>query len=436
MLPISSTLLNRVKDKLQTIGNNANPQMEIIAQKAAKYLNQGSFLMPRTVRTGNSLGPLDICIRRENKNEEPTEIIMLYIENGIAKVATLPYVSKPTQNFEYKYSIGPASEVACDFDGRWQEINDRTGIYFDTSIRWALVTFSEPYFALINNGALSIQQEQGISLVLADSGVINCVLLRGWKSAIDTLIDQGLICAYIKADGKAYYRNYCEQLNGGYIWELEKEITEFGSVVTSISLFRTADYRTGFLATVNGTMQMLISHRAWSGMAILPESICASKISLSVTFTKINRIDIFIPDHFITAIPKINSSLLYALSDNTIENIYNLNRDDGDYGYKIRITLQHSITSISKVDFLLKDSTLVGFAVTDIIVIDFRTFELICANFNNANDKLTLSFVGTTGTTKGEIGQSMDAFSKSFVPTNLVRYYIPPPQVINIYNAE
>ena len=140
MLDIPATLLSKLNQSMQTIANNANPQMDIISQRAAKYINKGNFLAPQTVRTGNSLARLDVCARREDKNEEPTEYVMLYIEGGLAKVATLPYVFLPDELFEYQYTIGPATDVAICFDGIFEHISSHKGLYFDTAICWTLVT--------------------------------------------------------------------------------------------------------------------------------------------------------------------------------------------------------------------------------------------------------------------------------------------------------
>jgi len=281
MLTIPSTLLSKLNSRRQTIGNNANPQMDIIAQKAAKYLNQGSFLTPKTIRTGNSLGPLDICIRREDPNAEPTEIVMLYIENDMAKVATLPYVSRPDEVFVYQYTVGPATEVACDFDGSWYRITDRTGIYFDTTSIWSLVTFGEPYFALINNGQLTIQQGLGINTVLATENITKCSMIRGWKSITSFDIDQGILVVYLK-NGLLYYRNYCGQEDLTTIWEIETNITAFDSIgvtypILNVGLFRTNDYRVGILIEDNtNTIYCLITDRVFSGMMVPPETLIGS----------------------------------------------------------------------------------------------------------------------------------------------------------------
>ena len=434
MLSISSTLLDKVKEKMQTIGNNANPKMEVIAQKAAKYLNQGSFLIPKTVRTGNSLGPLDICIRREDVSQEPTEIVMAYIENGYAKVATLPYVSKPTDNFVYQYTIGPADDVACDFDGRWVYISDHTGIYFDTSIRWALVTFSEPYFALVNQGALIVYQVNSNADTLVSENIVSCSMLRGWKSTNHVLTDQGIICSYIKTDGKVYYRNYCEQEDGSYIWETEKEIIEFGSIATSISLFRTADYRTGFLATVNGTMQMLISHRSWSAMAINPDHITAKITNMSVAVKEISfnsyRTN---TEHLSANISNMAVNDLYAISP-VMHQAINIANEDEDYGYLVQLDFDERVynTTGNESQFILSDSTNRKWYAQS-IQNNGRRILIQFTNMNNAHNPVQLEY--TPGTVTGDIA-NLDACSISFAMVALVPYVEPPPVLTEIKNTD
>ena len=117
--------------------------------------------------------------------------------------------------------------------------------------------------------------------------VLKCSLLRGWKSVTELLTDQGIISTYIKNDTKVYYRSYCEQEDGSYLWEIEQEITEFVPPVSSIQMFLAADYRVGFLAEINGAMQLLLTTRSWSGMAILPEHLTINMVSATIDVTEI-----------------------------------------------------------------------------------------------------------------------------------------------------
>jgi hypothetical protein len=291
-IPLS--LLEKIKQSLQTVGNNANPQMEVRAQKAAKYIMEANNLLANTVRTGNSLGPLDICIRREDQNLEPSEIIMVYIENGLAKLASKPYYTTPDKPFVYKYTIGPADDVACEFDGDWVRITNREDIYFDTSTLWAMVTFGEPYIITVNAGVLSVQQGQGESTILVDDGVSKCTIVRGWKDAYSWgAQDQGLVVAYIR-NNIAMYRSYTQQINDmPALWETEHIITELPTPLQNLSAFRTNDYRIGFMAENNNIMNLIVTTRNWSSMAILPENIDLGLLDFYIILTGILYTDMF-----------------------------------------------------------------------------------------------------------------------------------------------
>ena len=78
---IPTDLKNKIESAFQTIHGNNEPKMDIIAQKVTKYLTEGTMLQARTIRTGNNLAALDIAVRREDVNSDPTELVMAYI-NG------------------------------------------------------------------------------------------------------------------------------------------------------------------------------------------------------------------------------------------------------------------------------------------------------------------------------------------------------------------
>lgn len=441
MLDIPSSLIEKLQQKIQTIGTNSNPRMDVIAQRAAKYLNQGSFLYPRTVRTGNSLGPLDVCIRRENFNEEPTEIVMVYIENGIAKVATLPYVHSPDQLFKWQYDIGPADEVACDFDGRFEPIFDRTGIYFDTETIWALQTFGEPYIALINAGVLTLYQNNvAITPVLVPENAVKCSLIRGFKSRymlIDN--DQGMVCVYTKTDGKVYYRNYCQQINETYMWELEREITEFVGTVDNISTFLCADYRLGLLAEIAGEIQLLVTERDWSGMAILPENITLNVFStaerIAIRYSNYKE-DEYINLDVTSIALRLHGVTTYIISAENIAYTDLINEIEDDYGYKVRIIFDEPtfLNGTAYTDFSLIDEDNTVFGASSVTQIDNKTIDILFQNFNNAVGDLTVGY--TPGLMTGEAGQTIDADSFVFTPTGLVPFAVSPPVPVSAENIE
>jgi len=357
---------------------------------------------------------------------------MVYIENGYAKVATLPYVHRPDQLFEYQYTIAEASEVACDFDGRFELITDRTGIYFDTEIIWSLVTFGEPYIAIVNNAGVIIWQNQTAIVTLANTDVVKVSILRGWKSVNEVLTDQGVICAYTKTDGKMYYRAYCEQEGGSFIWELEHEITEFVPPVTNLALFRAADYRTGFLAEIAGDIQMLLTIRSWSGMAILPE-----KLSIDIQGTlevfNINYLDNFNRENI--EIVNIEGSLinLYGLAPEMVI-VENINNGSDDYGYYIRILWDEAISIQTTLPscFALTDAGSGAWGGQSISQ-NGRYITIGYANFNNLENPATITY--TPGSIIGDIELAIgQAFE--FTASNLVPFVVPPPIPVSAENIE
>lgn len=434
MLDISSTLLDKVKEKLQTIGNNANPRMEIIAQKAAKYLNQGSFLVPRTVRTGDSLGALDICIRRENFMAEPTEIVMVYVENYEAKVATLAYACKPTENFKYSYTIGPATDVACDFDGRWNFISDHSGLYFDTDTVWALETFGEPYIAIVTSaGRLTIYQNRQSVVTLQTDNVSKCSILRGWKSVSEILTDQGVICAYTKTDGKAYYRNYCEQEDGTYIWEIEREITELVAPISNISLFRCADYRTGFLVDSSGEIKVIVTNRSWSGMAILPDHIKTEIVGAVIDVIEIGYYDYKCQDEYIISSNFEATILNFGDIMPTIRDAWNYVDGFGDFGKFVMVRWSDTISGIetNKESFKMVDAYNVSYYPSSIHKTGYNNRMILeFEDFNNAGNPV--SIVYTPGTLVWLDNASVSASEVEFNAEGLVPTFIPAPVVTNI----
>ena len=435
MRQIPQSLLDKVKAKAQNIHNASNPRMEVIAAKATRYLTEGTFLQARTIRTGESnLGPLDICIRREDVNADPTEIVMAYIEDGQAKVATLPYVHRPDEDFVYRYTIGPAVDVACDFDGRWYKITERTGIYFDTSIIWALQTFGEPYLVRVqSNGSLHVQQgESGTSLQLASANVTKCSCLRGWKNTYLWNHDQGIIVAYIRS-GAVCYRNYAQQPpDQPALWENERTIVEFDTSVypaDHIAMFRGNDYRVGFTTSINGEMFMTLTPRNWATMAIESHTISAAITGVTVALLPVTYTDIYHEHHISTTLTDVTASLLWAMPYNSFTSASNADN------VTVNATCEHFLTNLTATDFEIRDTLNTLFSVTAIQ--QGATVYDIILTVDNLNyseiGNLTLKFLGT-GTTKGEAGQNVDPFEITFTPTGLEYVAAEPPEVEAIYN--
>jgi hypothetical protein len=283
-------LITKLQSKLQTIYNDAEPQIQLILQRAKRYIGAGIEFEPYTVREGTGLGAMDISIRKEDRRYYPDKVFMVYVLNGIAKVCWQDYISaiEDKDNWEFLYDLGSAVDVATEFDGEWQRVAKDAELCFDSPAIWIHVTIGEPWFFWVTpTGALMAQQGQGTPLELASSGVTKVSAIRGWKSVPVPADDQGLIVAYIK-NGEVCYRNLAEQADTTVIWESEKVVTQFGASVQNIGTFRTNDFRSGIVAEVNGDIQWVITQRDWSGMGVPPEIIHTSITDLSVDLIPIN----------------------------------------------------------------------------------------------------------------------------------------------------
>ena len=434
MRAIPDTLRTKINQAFQTIHGNNQPRMDIIAQKVTKYLTEGTLLQARTIRTGTDLGPLDICIRREDVNADPTEIIMAYIENGTAKVATLPYVHTPDQEFTYQYTIGEAVDVACDFDGRWYKITDRTGIYFDTSIIWAVQTFGEPYLVrVMANGTLHVQQGQsGASLQLADSGVSKVSCLRGWKNTYLWNHDQGIIVAYIK-NSSVHYRTYAQQPpDQPALWENERTITELPTPAQNVSIFRTNDYRVGILAESSGGMHWVLTPRNWANMAIEDHNISGQITDVTVDLIPITE-DEYHDDHNISGqITDVSCKLCPEIYP-TVDTISNPGPDDTvTILIETDLNLYGDLTGLQAA-FVVTDQTATPFAVSATTKgLTDNTIKLTVANFESASGDLTVTYTHLTAPiyaqVEGSCFMELANFAIPFTPN------LTPPEAYTAHN--
>lgn len=293
MRSIPNDILNKINKLLQTQAENADPKIELVMQRTKRYIERGSELQVTDVRQGPNLGAMDLGLRRENHLKAPDMVYMIYIMEGIAKAARQPYLDSIEKKgaWEYLFDIGPAVDVAIEFDGYWMPASKDAEICFDSPANWTKVTAGEPwYFRVLADGSLTAQQgATGDSITLAPTGVTKVSAVRGWKSVATGSLDQGLIVAYIK-DGTVCYRNYAEQADGNLLWESEKTVPELGTAVVNLAVFRTNDYRSGIIAEDAGTLKWVITSRNWAGMATPPERLEVSLEDLKLKLQPIMQL--------------------------------------------------------------------------------------------------------------------------------------------------
>ena len=425
MRSIPSLLLDKIQQAYQTAHGNADPKLDIIIQQSTQALEQGLMLNPCTLWVDQTLTAIDIAVSRQDKNQAPQELSMVYIVDGIAKLATLSTTDNICRGWVYQRDLGPAVDCAIDYDGRWQRITGFDDEFYTATSRWALVTFGEPYIALVKpDGSLTIQQGDSEPIELADTGVTRVSLMRGWKNAIIYNADQGIICAYIRG-GDVMYRSYCLQPPADpALWEVERQVEEFDTSInpaTHISLFRTNDYRAGFLAEIDGEIHMSVTERNWSGMAIDDHTITATVTDLAVALHPITFHE-FEHDHTITATVTMEFMGCCPEIYPTIIDIYN----EPDTPTEIHIQFDKTMSSSGDLAtaFSVRDNAMTTYAVSNASITG-DTLTLTTANFEGASGNITITYTYSTapvfwvndeGGCHMEIGNFVETFTPDLAP--------------------
>lgn len=421
---ISPSLLNKLTDNNQTTYNNSDPRMNISLARARSSVMDSSYFTVETIRTKAGIGDISIGLQRLNPYGPPNAIYEIHIDNGIAKTSIRKYPDKRKEGWKDQFEVGPASSVAICFDGRW---------IINSKRQWQIVTKEKPYIFYIKpDNNLFVRLWDNEEEFLLGENIKKVKAIRGWKSTIVGTDDHGIIAAYIKNDGKVYYRNLCEQEDGRLVWELERQIVEFSGIAVNLNLFITNDYRTGIIIEDNnGKITWFITSRNWAGMAIAADTILA-RSDLRVKFIETTKYYTFNEERIVVN-SNLEATFLYASGFNEFVDIENIDDGSGNYGKFVRFNTRYGLKNVNIDDFLLIDSngrTFVGVNKEkegDLYIAEFM-------NFNNARGEVQLVFKGIYAT--NDAGYKYEEFVGSFTPINLAPVETPAPEVTAIYNVE
>lgn len=383
-----------------------------------RYINRSSI--------GFGIGFRESVItgRRLNVESGVDYLYRVSINNNIANVYSLRWTGGSDYGWVNEFNLGNASAVAIVMDGTW--------VHDGIENKFKLQTEEYPYLFWVSNGNLYVQKwKDSENKRLLSQNVTKVSSIRGWKNNTFITQDQGIVCAYIKTDGKVYYRNYCTQANGSVAWEKEREVTDFVGTATNVNLFITNDYRIGFVIEDNlNKTHILITDRNWAGMAIAPSKITA-KPNINVGFIETTKHKGYFTER-ITSKPNIALNFLYASSFNEFTHIENIDDGTGNFGIKVKIKTKYRIYNCLSSEFRLTDGNNISFNCEGIENISPNEFVLTFMDFNNAVGEVKLSYVRTSGT--NEAGYAFDDFEGTFIPTGLVPTQIPVPEVEAIWN--
>jgi hypothetical protein len=391
----------------------------------------------QNIRKAPNLSDISVAVRNFLPFGNPDMFFNIYIQDGIVKTAIRHYPDYFHKKWEEAFEVGSGKACAIAFDGHWK-------LY---DYKWRYITNEYPHiFWVDNDDKLFVQLWDDVdSRFELAQDVVKVKAIRAWKNVSIALNDHGLVAAYIKNDGKVYYRNYCYQSTGEYVWETEKQITEFTGTAINLNLFITNDYRMGFvIEDSTGKIHLYVTERAWAGMAIAPEKIYANPYEIHLDLQELDYVNGQHEDINLQANPySIDFELGYTLTDNSFFNIYNVpitsidenNEEYQDWGKVLIISITNHIENLDLSDLEIVDSRNRTYSANSIERIGVQTYKLEFLelnNFNNVGNVGTLRFKGLYG--KNALGEAYEPFEKVFYPQNLVPTEVPIPEVVEVWN--
>ena len=413
MRQLPSDLSSKINQSLQTIGNNADPKMEITVVRAKNTVYDSTYWTVETIREIDGLGDVSVAPRRFNIYGRPNRIYEVHVRNGEVLTSVREYPDKLREGFKPQFSLGAGSSVGLAFNGEWKRYRKF----------YRLVTEDEPWVSWVDNaGVLWVQRwDDADSKFQLSSDVVKVKMIRAWKNLVIQHQDHGIVVAYIKTDGKVYYRNYCIQEDYSEAWEYEKELIGFEGSAANVNLFITNDYRMGFI--IEDTLDQihwLVTHRNWGGMASPAENLVTGLRDIKFEVTPIKYYETYNEDHITTSID--------GLFFNVAEPIYPIpiTAHNGDTEEEEKIWLRFSHPPVEQVGdsviaFTLKDSIGTLFPILSIerdeedpSVIIFNT-----GRFTSMNTNLTITYDRVKYALNAENQGSLfaiESFALTFIP--------------------
>lgn len=299
----------------------------------------------------------DISLKCPEGNTEPTEIWGVGIDNNVITVKKRSYdIKQANEVWEAVYTLGEGSEAAIEFNGVWKEYEE---------VR-SLITEETPWVFFVQSGTLYAQRgavlDTKISLATDVTKVNAC---RAWLYDTTTYDnDLGLIVAYVKSDGIAYYRQYRIPLGGSIIWTAEVALPFTTSYdIQYISVSRLNDFRVAFTARDStGAVYCLISTRYYQANSVPNTHISVANVALSFGWAT-----------------NIEPEALEAWNDSNFDTYIRFN-------YPI-------VDMVNKQSyFTLHDSNSVYVTITDTEKYDDYTIKLITERLSGKVTPLTVTF--------------------------------------------
>lgn len=425
MRQISSDLHRRLKMHNQTKQNNADPKMSVQVTRARSAVMDSSYWTVETIRTKEGIGGIAVAPRRLKPYGRPDRLYEIHLDNGLVKTTMREYPDYQKDGWKAQFELGAGVSVALAFDGDWKLWRNR----------WRFQSNDSPWiFWVDSTGKLWTQHwSNEVSKLELSTDAVSVKAIRAWKNVNIETKDQGIVVAYIKTDGKVYYRNFCKQEDGIQIFETEKQLLEFTGIAVNLNLFLTNDYRMGFIVQDSSdVVWWYITDRNWAGMALGKESIYISA-EAKVDFMPVKYHKTFEEEQLI-----INSnsqtSMLFGASWNEIESVTNVDDGLGNWGRYIEVIINNENFSIPTVALLDIEAN-APLAIGEVTMVTTRKIRIMIdqevePGINNAHGSIQINLTNMIN----EAGYSFDDMQTSFLPVNLVPEAVALPEVLEVWN--
>jgi len=438
---VPTALKNRIHEQYRTPANNSDPRLEVIIARARYSVTDTSQFQVDTIIEKEGLGDLGVDLKRENINKAPTDLYLVHDDNGSIKTMTRKMPAVPSNEWVEGAVISAGSFCRLAFNGDWRWSEKKAKYLFETE--------GDPFIFFTDaSDNLQVQtwESDADREQLATTVTVSMDCIRGWREPKSTGNDQGFIVAYIKTDGKCYYRQYLwNGTSEEYEWQSETALTITGVTdpFTKVELFRTTDYRMGFTVTTDADeVYWAITSRQWAGLAVRPDTLEAALTDYAITRTLITFIDAYSPEESLeAALTDYTLARLFG-GDLLMESAENIDNGSGDYGYKIEITLNDQAFDVSgqHAKFSVEDEDTTSYPPTAVEIktgTGNKVLILTCADFNGAYGKdITITYTYASGGITGEADQDMITQDITFTPTDLVEPVYDPPAYDYAENIE
>ena len=432
MRGIDSYLRDKISQQNQTIWNNAEHRMSIQLSRARTTVMDSTYWTVETIQTKDGLGDISVAARRQKAQGRPDKLFNIHIDNGIVKTATRDYPDYQKNRWNNQFDLGSGTACAIAFDGYWDLYREK----------WQMVTSETPWLFWVNNGILYAQMwDDETTRTELSTNVSKVKAIRGWVNVNIIELDQGVICGYIKDDGKVYYRNFCRQADETYVWETEQEVTEFSETSVNLNLFITNDYRVGFVAENSaGNIKWVISERAWAGLGIVPDNISVAPGQITADFIQLDL-------HRADAEEQVSVAPGQVLVGTNIigiqkaMNVAVMLIDEGgqefeDWGWAIEFTTQNpmpglELSNLTFMDVMANSSI----AMSSLEYLGNNRYRvsvdpIVVTGINNVFGDIQM----TISNALNPVGSGYDEESITLKPINLVPEDIPLPEVSEVWN--